>query len=275
MAIKHCTHNAATHARICNSEMTRSEIRIQAKIWRQEEKSRGFTSVLARMVLCSKELGTLLNEPLRISEKPHHDKNQNASSNVLADETILNKAVHEVKIDLENHKIGVDKIVKDLSNQNQNASSNAVLDETILNKAVHKVKIDLKNHKIGVDKTVKDLSNTRKNLQRAQNDAAIQKRTIQVCKREIDNHCCQCGGLHIFADHAPTQREGCKRLKNKVRSLMYLKHGLKEATERVNICQIALDNGSAQNHNAQASMTASLSQGLSLIESIMDKHEYE
>ena len=232
MAIKHCTHNAATHARICNTEMTRSEIRIQAKIWRQEEKSRGFTSVLARMVLCSKELGTLLNEPLRISEKPHHDKNQNASSN-------------------------------------------AVLDETILNKAVHKVKIDLKNHKIGVDKTVKDLSNTRKNLQRAQNDAAIQKRTIQVCKREIDNHCCQCGGLHIFADHAPTQREGCKRLKNKVRSLMYLKHGLKEATERVNICQIALDNGSAQNHNAQASMTASLSQGLSLIESIMDKHEYE
>ena len=142
--------------------------------------------------------------------------------------------------------------------------------DVALNEAVCQVKTELENHKIRVDQSRIDQSNKEKDLRKAQNDVEIQERSILVCKREIDHHCCQCGGIHVFMDHKPVQREGCKRLKNKFRSLMYLKEGLKEAKVRMNICESALNDVSALRYCAQTNMTSSLSDGISLIGSIVN-----
>ncbi len=142
--------------------------------------------------------------------------------------------------------------------------------DVALNEAVCNVKTELENHNIRVDQSRIDQSNKKKDLRKAQNDVEIQDRSILLCKREIDHHCCQCGGIHVFMDHKPVQREGCKRLKDKFRSLMYLKESLKEAKVRMNICEGALHDVSALRYCAQTNMTSSLSNGISLIESIVN-----
>lgn len=134
--------------------------------------------------------------------------------------------------------------------------------------AIYNVKHSLQIKKQSIDETTKDLTTKRRELQKARNRVQIQTRSIEVCKREIDNHCCQCGGIHIFSDHEPTQRKECKRLKNKSRSLMYLKQALKESSERVIVCQVAVDNGEVEVDTAQASMAEALSIGLFRLESL-------
>ena len=134
--------------------------------------------------------------------------------------------------------------------------------------ALYDVKASLQNKKTIVNEATRDLTSKRKALQKSRNSALIQKRSIEVCQREITNHCCQCGGIHIFSDHKPTQRKECKRLKNKTRSLMYLKQAQKEISERVNLCQVAVNSGEDEVESAQASMTEDLSNGLIRLDSL-------
>ena len=199
-------------------------------IWNEDEKSKGSTSILERIIWYSHELGNLLNEPIIALKKNNH---QDERQKTHADESLAENVTQ----------------------------------------ALQNVKRNLNAHQIGVGKIERDLSIKKKKLQKAQHDIVIQNRTIEVCQREINNHCCKCGGLHVFTDHKRTQREGCKRLKDKMRSLMYLQKGLVEATARLNICQIAVDERSAENKSAHANMTESLSHGLSIVESLMIGNE--
>ena len=142
------------------------------------------------------------------------------------------------------------------------------LDENLLKETLLKVKANMRNHKSGVDENLKHMDIQRTKLHKAQKDVVVQKRVIELCTREIDHHCCICGGIHVFSDHDIAKRDSCKRLKSKIRSLMYLKQGLKEAEVRVKLCQSALDESTTNTSDAQSNMALSLSQGLSLLESL-------
>ena len=208
----------------------------QAKIWYQNEISTSKTfSLLTNMASNAWELHKLLQEPYQILRglEPTRKKA----------EKIKTPKRHQTEaIPIRN---------------------NSVMDSTL-----QKVNFDYTNSKIGVDKCAQILSENRSALRKAHNDVAIQQRTIQVCTREIEHHCCKCGGIHVFSDHEPAQREGCRRLKQKSKSLLYQKVALKEALERVDICQSAVDDGKAMAFEARANMAALLSDGFTLIDSV-------
>ena len=155
-----------------------------------------------------------------------------------------------------------------LKTQQKERSSQNIVENPSTMEAIYNVKHSLQNKKQRIDDTTKDLTTKRRDLQKAINSVQIQTRSIVVCKREIDNHCCQCGGIHIFSDHERTQRKECKRLKNKTRSLMYLKQALRDSSESVILCQVAVDNGEVEVNTAQASMAEALSIGLFRLESL-------
>jgi len=224
--------------------------KVQAEKWNQYENIHRDKPIFASIVLLSHELASVLQEPRETLETLEIVRKVGKE-----DQSSTTMAVAEQ---------GVKEMVKKV----QNAEQEVILEET-----VKKIEADLRHNKFGVDSTLKDLAKRKNSLQKAQRNIVVQTRAIEVCKREIDHHCCQCGGIHVFSDHEPTQRESCQRLKNKVRSLGYLKQACKEASTRVKTCQMTVDNGIIKTNDAQAGMTASLSQGLGLLESIQRNGE--
>jgi hypothetical protein len=91
----------------------------------------------------------------------------------------------------------------------------------------------LQRKKESFSQSMKSVNDMTKLLKKAQYDVDVFVRSIQMCTKEIENHCCTCGGIHVFSDHEPTKMLSCKRLKAKNRSLMYLKKAKREASERM------------------------------------------
>jgi len=133
---------------------------------------------------------------------------------------------------------------------------------------VQAVNKNLKAQKNLVDEKVQRMEQSTRHFDKAQNDVLIQRRAILTCEREIDHHCCICGGIHVFADHKVTKRKGCSRLKDKTRSLMYLKQSLSDAFLRVRTCQSVLDEDAREVSNAKALMADNLNENLLLLESV-------
>ena len=73
-----------------------------------------------------------------------------------------------------------------------------------------------------------------KRLAKAQATIKANERAISICSREIEHHCCICGGIHVFGDHKPCQKQGCSRLMSKMKSLKYLERALEESNRLYN-----------------------------------------
>ncbi len=129
-------------------------------------------------------------------------------------------------------------------------------------------KEDLRSWKADVDETIHQMEISKQNLKKAQTDVSIQERAIIRCTREINHHCCMCGGIHVFSDHKPMQRKGCSRLRQKNRSLMYLKQSLTDASLRLNVCQVVVKESTDDVNEAKAKMANMFEQNLTLLESL-------
>ena len=64
----------------------------------------------------------------------------------------------------------------------------------------------------------------------AEKNIAIQKRTLSYYKKELENHCCICGGLHIkSSNHIAANKPNCAAYKMKHQVFLYLSASLKKA----------------------------------------------
>ncbi len=147
--------------------------------------------------------------------------------------------------------------------ENENKQRNMNYENSLLD-----TKEDLRSWKADVDETIHQLETSKRNLKKAQTDVSIQERAIIRCTREINHHCCMCGGIHVFSDHKPMQRQGCSRLRQKNRSLMYLKQSLTDASLRVNVCQVVVKESTEEVNEAKAKMANMFEQNLTLLESL-------
>ncbi|GFH60812.1 predicted protein [Chaetoceros tenuissimus] len=146
----------------------------------------------------------------------------------------------------------------DLETQNSNCNTNT----THHNSLINDIKNNIKNKKEKLDALNKELRERKASLTKAKKNVKIQILSIERCKKEIDHHCCQCGGIHVFNNHEPMHRKDCSRLKDKVRSLFYLKQALVEANEKLFKCELDLAEINTNIDKAKEEMTISLSKGL-------------
>ena len=142
--------------------------------------------------------------------------------------------------------------------ETQNCNTNTVHHNNIMND----IKNNLKNKKEKLDSLNKDLRERTASMMKAKKNVKIQILSIERCKKEIDHHCCQCGGIHVFSSHEPMHRKDCNRLKDKTRSLFYLKQALVEANRILSKCDLDLAETTANIDKAKEEMTISLSKGL-------------
>ena len=94
---------------------------------------------------------------------------------------------------------------------------------------------------------------------------AIQKRTLSYYKKELDNHCCICGGIHIkSSNHVPTNKPNCAAYKMKHQVFLYLSASLKKANLELANMKVNVEDGLLQNKRAKVNMNQSL---ISFVES--------
>ena len=141
-------------------------------------------------------------------------------------------------------------------------TQNCKINTTHNNSIIHDIKNNIKEKKEKLDSLKKDLRERKASMMKAKKNVKIQILSIERCKKEIDHHCCQCGGIHVFNNHEPMHRKDCSRLKDKIRSLFYLKQALVEANEKLSKCDLDLAEISTNIDKAKEEMTISLSKGL-------------
>jgi hypothetical protein len=142
--------------------------------------------------------------------------------------------------------------------EKQNSNTNTAHHNSVIND----IKNNIKVKKEKLDALKKDLRERKASMMKAKKSVKIQILSIERCKKEIDHHCCQCGGIHVFNNHEPMHRKDCSRLKDKIRSLFYLKQALVEANEKLLKCDSDLAETSTNIDKAKEEMTISLSKGL-------------
>lgn len=92
----------------------------------------------------------------------------------------------------------------------------------------------------------------------AEKNIAVQKRTLKLHQRDIDNHCCTCGGCHCSNDHVIHSKSDCKQMKMKQRVLTYLQQSLAESNLKLEQLNILLERGKQENRHAELKMNDSL-----------------
>lgn len=95
----------------------------------------------------------------------------------------------------------------------------------------------------------------------AEKNIAIQKRTLNYYKRELDNHCCICGGIHIPSSdhHVPLNaKSNCSNYRKKHQVFLYLSASLKKANLELANKKDDLENGLLANKQAKVNMNQSL-----------------
>lgn len=102
----------------------------------------------------------------------------------------------------------------------------------------------------------------------AAENLSVQKRTLKLYQRDIDNHCCICGGNHLHhhqrdsnsnnSYHEPFKNEDCKTLKMKKRVFSYLQQSLEESSMRLKDLNDTIQMGKEENTQAGLEMNKSL-----------------
>lgn len=155
-------------------------------------------------------------------------------------------------------------------------------DDNIDNSSVSHVKTSRHNSNEIVETipaAEKDLSEKRKELMKsvshikmmkakkviAGGNLSVQKRTLKLYQRDIDNHCCICGGNHLHHSdskstnyHEPYRNEECKILKMKKRVFSYLQQSLEESSMRLRDLNETIEKVGEKNAKAGLAMNKSL-----------------
>ena len=99
----------------------------------------------------------------------------------------------------------------------------------------------------------------------AQENIIVQKRTLKLHQRDIENHCCICGGNHLhhsdsisINNHEPHRNEECKILKMKKRVFLYLQQSLEESNMRLKELNGTIQKVEQKNTKAGLAMNKSL-----------------
>lgn len=125
-----------------------------------------------------------------------------------------------------------------------------------------RITVLLQRKKKSFSQAVKSVNDTTTLLKKAQHDVDVFDRSIKICATEIENHCCTCGGIHVFFDHEPSKILNCKRLKAKNRSLMYLKKARQEASERMTTWRSTVKQCEKEREEARRSLSLLLKESL-------------
>ena len=117
-------------------------------------------------------------------------------------------------------------------------------------------KIEMIKSSLGESRQVSRVAENR--LAKAQATIKANERAISICSREIEHHCCICGGIHVFGDHKPFQRKGCPRLASKIKSLKYLERAFEESKRSYSTCKKEYEQNMRQKKEKKAKISSSL-----------------
>ena len=123
---------------------------------------------------------------------------------------------------------------------------------------------NLRIKKIELAQSLDNTKAKKKKILFVEKNIAVQNRTLKLHQRDIENHCCICGGVHRGNDHILTRKTDCSLLKMKQRVAKYLQQSLKESNVRLDEYKGILDKGFLENTEAKLNMNQSL---ISFIES--------
>lgn len=130
--------------------------------------------------------------------------------------------------------------------------------ESTLEEAGQLAEEDLQLKKIALARSIVDMEEKRRAIKATKRNIAVQKRTLKFYHRELERHCCICGGIHVGTDHRMTKKQNCNMMKMKQKVSGYLQNSLEESNGRLEDLEAILQQGIRENADAKNNMNQSL-----------------
>lgn len=203
------------------------------------------------------EVTLLQKKPLSLVPVFNYDGTQTYYPNILSN---LEAPIIDYSNFLAKKNYDEDKKKPELINSISDVDGTTMEDISVESPFIDTTNLDNKigERKTELIKSISHVNNISAKKKFAERNIAVQKRTLKRFQRDIQNHCCKCGGNHCSIDHTIHQNKDCKALKMKQQVFTYLQQSLNESIIRLRNLESSLEMVKQENRKASVKLNDSL-----------------